>query len=259
MRFVEMMDLAAHGPDTFVGRGPQYPWGDLYGGQIVAQSLRAAAATVDPAYRVHSLHAYFIRSGDHNRSIRFEVDRLRDGRSFVTRSVVARQDAAILHMAASFQIHRPDAAAVDYESNVFDVAPPDGSSDDSWSPMIERVVIPSEPGHAQAWMRVADDLDGDPVLAACALAYLSDDLPSDAHTSLQEPIPGGRWYGTSLDHCVWFARPIPAGWQLHDLRADGKRHPRGLSTGRVYGASGEHLATVAQELLVRRSVDAPGG
>ncbi|HEV3226738.1 MAG TPA: acyl-CoA thioesterase domain-containing protein, partial [Acidimicrobiales bacterium] len=108
MDFATMMNLEPHGPDTFVGIGPKYPWGGLYGGQIVAQALRAATLTVEPAFRVHSLHAYFIRRGDHEQPIRFEVDRIRNGRSFVTRSVIARQPVgAILNMSASFQIDEP--------------------------------------------------------------------------------------------------------------------------------------------------------
>src|SRR5881392_4285659 len=91
MDFCRMMTLEPHGPDTYVASGPQYPWGGLYGGQIVAQALRAATLTVEPQFRVHSLHAYFIRRGDHEEPIRFEVDRIRTGRSFTTRLVVARQ------------------------------------------------------------------------------------------------------------------------------------------------------------------------
>src|SRR6478736_7367047 len=109
--FVAMLTLEPHGPDVWVGTGPRYPWGGLYGGQIVAQARRAALLTVEPQYRVHSLHAYFIRRGDHEEPIRFEVDRIRNGRSFVTRSVVARQPiGAILNMSASFQVdeHAPD-------------------------------------------------------------------------------------------------------------------------------------------------------
>ncbi len=257
-----MMDLAAHGPDTYVGHGPRYPWGGLYGGQIVAQSLRAAAATVDPAYRVHSLHAYFIRPGDHNESIRFEVDRLRNGRSFVTRSVVARQEAAILHMAASFQIQRTGDEEAPEPPVELEVPAPGNLPDDSWSTMFARSLVPSPPGQARAWLRIAADLGEDPVLAACALAYLSDDLPSDAHVSLRErdhPLAEGRWFGVSLDHALWFQQPITPGWQLHDFRADGRRPPRGLSTGRVLGIGGEHLATAAQELLVRQDRSARPG
>src|SRR5205823_772873 len=100
-----MMRLEPHGPDTFVGTGPRYPWGGLYGGQIVAQALRAASLTVHHAFRAHSLHAYFIRTGDGDEPIRFEVDRTRNGRSFVTRRVEARQSVgAILTMSVSFHV-----------------------------------------------------------------------------------------------------------------------------------------------------------
>src|SRR6476659_10082617 len=104
MDLSRLFDLESHGPDTFVGIGPRYPWGGLYGGQIVAQALRAASATVDEDKVVHSLRAYFIRRGDHTEPIRFEVDRIRNGRSFATRRVVARQAiGAILNLEASYQ------------------------------------------------------------------------------------------------------------------------------------------------------------
>ena len=92
--FVELLTLEPHGPDTFVGTTAEYPWGGrLYGGQVVAQALRAAIATVDPGRPVHSLHSYFIRPGSPDEPVRFEVERLREGRSFTTRQVVARQSA----------------------------------------------------------------------------------------------------------------------------------------------------------------------
>src|SRR6478736_6886894 len=104
MKLADILDLAEHGPDTYVGVGPQYPWGGLYGGQIVAQALRAATLTIDEGFVVHSLRAYFIRRGDHNEPVRYEVDRIRNGRSFATRRVVARQPVgAILNLEASFQ------------------------------------------------------------------------------------------------------------------------------------------------------------
>jgi acyl-CoA thioesterase-2 len=105
-----MMAIEPHGPDTFVATGPSYPWGGLYGGQIVAQALRAASLTVDRTYQLHSLHAYFIRRGDAAEPIRLEVDRIRNGRSFLTRRVVARQAiGAILNMSSSF--HLPELGA----------------------------------------------------------------------------------------------------------------------------------------------------
>ena len=110
MLLSEMLELSDHGPDVFVGAGPQYPWGGLYGGQIVTQALWAAGRTVDEEMAPHSIRAYFIRRGDHTEPIRFEVDRIRNGRSFSTRRVVARQAVgAILNLEASFQRPEPSA------------------------------------------------------------------------------------------------------------------------------------------------------
>jgi len=101
----QLFDLAPHGPDVFVGEGHEYPWGGLFGGHIVAQALRAAAYTVSNEQLPHSLRAYFIRRGDNTQPVRYEVDRIRDGKSFTTRRVVARQqDGAILNLEASFQV-----------------------------------------------------------------------------------------------------------------------------------------------------------
>ncbi len=253
MRFDEMMRLSQHGPDTYVGAGPGYPWGGLFGGQIVAQSLRAAAATVDPAYRVHSLHAYFIRRGDHDQPIRFEVDRLRDGRSFVTRAVVARQSmGAILNMSASFQLDQPTAQVQTAAPPA--VPRPEELADDSWSAMFERGLAARSPGRAAGWFRIREMVSDDPVLSACALAYVSDDLATDAVVALrQDAEPGPHWFGISLDHAIWFQHPVGiGGWQLHDFRCDALRPPRGLALGHVFGADGEHVATITQEVLLRQ-------
>ena len=100
----DILHLEPHGVDTYVGSGPQYPWGGLYGGQILAQALRAATLSLGAdEMKAHSLRAYFIRPGDHTEPVRYEVDRLRNGRSFTTRRVVARQAiGAILNLEASF-------------------------------------------------------------------------------------------------------------------------------------------------------------
>src|SRR5690554_4357180 len=138
MHFREMMELESHGPDTFVGVGPDYPWGGLFGGQIVAQALMAAGRTVDEQYLPHSLHAYFIRPGDASQPIRFEVDRLRNGRSFVTRQVVARQaSGAILTMISSFQVE--EEAADVQTATMPDVPPPDEAKSQTWTGMFERL------------------------------------------------------------------------------------------------------------------------
>ena len=109
MNLQQLFALEADGADTYVGEGLEYPWGGLYGGHIVAQALRAAAFTVSEEVLPHSLRAYFIRRGDNTQPVRYEVDRIRDGRSFGTRRVVARQgESAILNLETSF--HRDEAS-----------------------------------------------------------------------------------------------------------------------------------------------------
>jgi acyl-CoA thioesterase II len=256
MDFAEMMALDERAPDSLIGRGPRYPWGGLYGGQIVAQSLRAAAATVESRFVVHSLHAYFIRRGDAEEPIRFDVDRLRDGRNFVTRAVVARQSmGAILHMSASFQIpQRGEYAQVE---RMPDAPAPDSIKDNSWSRMFDRRFITEDGGRAMAWLRVPGATD-DPVLAACAFAYISDDLATDAVRSQRRCTDSSpdaltrSWSSVSLDHAIWFHHTFHGSdWQLHDFRCVGLEATRGLAIGRVFSPDGAHLATVSQEVLHR--------
>jgi acyl-CoA thioesterase-2 len=263
MDFRTMLQLEAHGPDVFVGVGPAYPWNGLYGGQIVAQALRAGAATVEDHFRVHSLHAYFIRRGDAEEPIRFEVDRLRNGRSFVTRRVVARQAVgAILTMEVSFQV---DEAGHDVQTaRLPDVPPPDALVDDSWSPMFERrVAVPrnSVEGLSVAWLKMVDALGDDPILQACALAYLSDDLPTEAVVAVHPERPDlnaegafeADFWSASLDHAIWFHRPPRADeWHLHDVASHGYLSSRGLAVGHLLTTEGVHVATVAQEVLLRK-------
>jgi len=255
-----MMALEPHGPDTFVATGPRYPWGGLYGGQIVAQALRAATQTVDPAYRLHSLHAYFIRLGDAAEPIRLEVDRIRNGRSFLTRRVVARQSVgAILNMSSSFQM--PEGTPDDVQTEALPPVPgPDRLPGDTWSPLFERRFLADDiaPGRVGAWLRLVEDLGDDPVLNACALAYLSDDLPTDAVVARHPARPprGAEdrpFWNASLDHAIWFHRPGRATeWQLHDFSCRGIVGTRGLSIGNIFDRAGVHVETVAQEVLVRR-------
>lgn len=251
-----MMQLEETSPDRLVGKGPHYPWGGLYGGQIVAQALRAAAATVDPEYTVHSLHAYFIRKGDADEPIEFEISRLRDGRSFVTRAVVAIQSTgAILNMSASF--NKGGAERYRQPQAFPSVPQPNAVKDDSWTPMFERRYIGESEGRAIAWLRIPGAVSEDLSVAACALAYLSDDLATDAVRSHKQHLDGAKtrqWNGVSLDHAIWFHHPFEgSAWQLHDFRCEGIGFPRGLAVGQVYSADGTHLASVAQEVLLRRA------
>jgi acyl-CoA thioesterase-2 len=258
MDFAAMMALEQHGPDTYLGVGPSYPWGGLYGGQIVAQSLRAAALTVDPAFQVHSLHAYFIRRGESSEPIRFEVDRLRNGRSFVTRRVVARQPVgAILTMAVSFQ--QPEQAPEVQTARLRELPDPDDVASETWSAVFDRRFVPIEhPGVVTAWLKMTASVGDDPMLNACALAYQSDDLPTDAVVSLHPDRPEHRdfesypFWSASLDHAIWFHRPFRADeWLAHDFTCHGLMSSRGLAIGHVFTADGLHVATITQEALLR--------
>jgi acyl-CoA thioesterase-2 len=268
MDLSRLFDLEAHGADTFVGIGPQYPWGGLYGGQIVAQALRAAASTVDVDLEVHSLRSYFIRRGDHTEPIRFEVDRIRNGRSFSTRRVIARQAiGAILNLEASFQ--RPE-VSMDLQSVSMDsgVPEPDSLESTTWTPSFDRRFVPptwSSPvagpgaGRTLAWMKVNAPLGDDQLLHRCWLAYLSDDLPTDAVRAATEIADDGR-FTASLDHTMWFHRPVRADrWHLHDFTCHAFVGGRGLAIGHVFAADGVHVATVAQEVLMRGNRTAQTG
>ena len=267
-----LFDLEPHGADTFVGTGPRYPWGGLYGGQIVAQALRAAAATIEPDLQVHSLRAYFIRRGDHNEPIRFEVDRIRNGRSFATRRVVARQAiGAILNLESSFQ--RPeDTADLQAVAMSTGLPKPHDVETSSWSESFDRRWISStelQPGEREgtgrvvAWMKVAADLGDDQLLHRCWLAFLSDDLPTDAVRAAYDerrratgldPIADGSAFFASLDHTIWFHRPLRADrWHLHDFSCHNFTGGRGLAIGHIFDETGEHVATVAQEVLMREA------
>ena len=265
--FGELLHLEPHGPDTFVAMVARYPWGNrLFGGQVVAQALKAAAATVEPDRLAHSLHSYFIRPGSTTEPIRFEVERLRDGRSFCTRQVVARQSAgAILNLSVSFQVAE-DEADRQVASLPADIPMPDDPSltDASWGNLLQRKAV-DLPGVDESgrrlgyWIRLDTDLGDDAVEHTCALAFMSDAAPS---RSARSPHPDfsndfsdrGKFQGASLDHAVWFHRPARADeWHWFDTRSHGLSGARGLVTGDVLSVDGIHVATIAQEVLLRRA------
>jgi acyl-CoA thioesterase-2 len=262
-----MFELTPHGVDVLVGVGPRYPWGGLYGGQIVAQALRAATMSVEPDLEPHSIRAYFIRRGDHTEPVRYEVDRIRNGRSFATRRVVARQAVGvILNAESSFQ--RPETAAAVQTIDMPDVPPPDALEQSSWTDRFDRAFVPpadvrGDPrqgaGRSVAWMKVNSAL-GDPhdaasqLLHRCWLAYLSDDLPTDAVIRAHPDAAaiGDDFFAASLDHTIWFHRPTEADrWHLYDVSCMHFIGGRGLAIGYVFAGDGVHVATVAQEVLVR--------
>ena len=259
--FETLMTLESHGPDVFVGIGPAYPWGRVYGGQVVAQGLRAALATVDEDHHVHSLHAYFIRGGDSDEPIRFEVDRIRNGRSFVTRRVVARQSVGpILNLSASFQIREAQADVQELEPPK-ELPRPEDLPEHDWGALLQRRPVPTRGNRAASWLRVLGPLADDPITQSCALAYSSDEIPTEAAAKSHprakafSEAPGSygqTFVGASLDHAIWFHRPgRHDDWVLHDFDSHGVTGARGLSIGQVFSQGGVHLATIAQEILIR--------
>jgi acyl-CoA thioesterase-2 len=267
-RLLALLDLEQTAADRFRTGNPDPGWGNrVFGGQVAAQAIRAAVATVDPDRYPHSLHAYFIRPGRPGVPIDLEVERTRDGRSFTTRRVLARQsDEVIFEMSTSFHVTEP---GVDYQMPLrADVPAPDEVSDGvsfiprearDWLPVELREVGvdgPDERGWyastRRVWMRVKRALSDDALLHACVLTFLSDmGAVMGARAPLDEQ-PLSRLMGASLDHAVWFHRPIRADeWFLYDLHAVSNAGARGLTRGTMHAIDGVLGVSVAQEALLR--------
>lgn len=258
-----VFDLDQLKPDTWLGHGPDLGWGRIYGGLIVAQALRAATLSVPEGRRVHSLHAYFVRAGSEQRPVLFEVDRVRDGRSFSTRQVVASQETgAILNLIASFHDDESDAADISRRPPPADVPPPEEVPVAATDLLFEhRIVRRARHGGEETvtWLRAVGNLGDDPAVHACALAYLSDEDPlgvAVADLATLGPDWGADGWesvmAASLDHAVWFHRPTRADeWLLFTVGGHGMANARGLAVARVHTADGTHVATVAQEGLGR--------
>ena len=186
IEFAELLQMEPHGPDTYVGIAARYPWGGrLFGGQVVAQALRAASLTVPADRPAHSLHSYFIRPGTTEEPIRYEVERLRDGRSFTTRQVVARQSGgAILNLSVSFQVVEDEAdapiAVLPAELPSYDDPT---LPDHSWAGLLERKATFLPDGTMGYWIRLNADMGDDVADHQCALAFMSDAAPSRAARS----------------------------------------------------------------------------
>jgi acyl-CoA thioesterase-2 len=251
-----LLDLEQVKPDAFLGAGPVLGWGRIYGGQVVAQALRAAGRTVDASLRPQSLHAYFVQAGDEHLPVLYEVERVRDSGSFATRQVVAYQArGAVLNLIASF--HRPE-ESVDFSgiSMPGDVPSPESLPAQQTDLAFERRDVlrrvHPEP-YELGWMRVQESLGDDPMLQACAFAYCSDEYPLGTALLAHPVVPDwDRVFTASLDHAIWFHRPLRADeWLLYELRGGGVADARGLAFGRVFDRAGAHVASLAQEALAR--------
>ncbi|WP_436794928.1 acyl-CoA thioesterase II [Actinospongicola halichondriae] len=273
---VRLLDLEPIEMNIFRGQSPDEDRQRTFGGQVAGQSLVAAARTVDDGHTVHSLHAYFLRAGDPGTPILYEVDRIRDGRSFTTRRVVAIQHGkAIFHMSASFQTPE-EGFEHQFESPVGDTPPPETLPDFAtryahmkdqlgdwydrpraidmryvdWEPEDRRAELPPR---QRVWMRAAGTLGDDPLLHACLVTYASDMTLLD--TAL---LPHGTWHDpdvfmASLDHAMWFHRPFRADeWILYDQDTPSASGGRGIARGLMWDPDGNLLISVVQEGLIRR-------
>lgn len=263
---LERLTLERIDRDIFRSPHPGEGDGRLFGGQVAAQALRGAAATVDADHQVNALHCYFLRPGRFGSPVTFLVDRIRDGSSFTTRRVVAVQEGeAILNLDASFHAEEEGdevaaAGPVDRVPGPDEVAGEDPDEQPTQRRPFDRRELepPAEGSTRTFWIRARGDLPDDPVLHACVLTYLSDSGPvSAARRTLGG---GGRWgwdgldlITASLDHSMWFHRPVRADqWLLYDLRAVGVGRARGFTHGSLWTTTGELAVSVAQESLLRR-------
>jgi acyl-CoA thioesterase-2 len=254
---VERLALDVVGPNTF--QTHETPaGGHVFGGLLVGQALRAAQLTVGDEKPAHSLHLSFAVAARGGEPIRYEVEDTRDGASFATRRVVARQAAGVVAvLTADFHADEP---GVEYETPPTPGVPgPDGLRPGRYdNPFIESRDVPAladDPvAHARrAWFRPTTPLPPDELLHRQALAYLSDHGPTRAarepHGHLADD---ARRMSVSLDHSVWFHRPVDVDqWLLSELAPVATGRGRGLSLGTLRTADGTLVATVAQEVLLR--------
>ncbi len=272
---VHLLDLEAIEVNIFRGLSPDEDRQRIFGGQVAGQALVAAARTVEAERSVHSLHAYFLRPGDPTVPVLYDVDRIRDGRSFTTRRVVAIQHGRpIFNLAASFQIkeegfeHLADMPEVCGPENLISRADDWAKAglQDEWAkhphPIDFRYVTASPfhrdkplPPVQQVWFRTDGELPDDPVLHTCLLTYASDMTLLD--TALLPHGTGhldGSLLMASLDHAMWFHGPFRADeWLLYDQRSPAAGNGRGLTSGRVFTRDGRLVASVMQEGLIRRA------
>lgn len=275
---LKLLKLEKIEENIFRGRSQDLGFGAVFGGQVLGQALSAAYQTVPEGRRAHSLHGYFLRSGDAQKPIVYNVDCIRDGRSFTTRRVVALQmGRAIFNMAASFQAAE---GGFDHQSSAPQAPGPQGLTPElelamriadripesirgkilCKKPIEIRPVNPINPFAPEkrdpqrfVWFKAIDKLPDDPMVHQYLLAYASDfslvgtSLYPHGH-SFWEP----QMQVASLDHAMWFHRDFRMDdWLLYAMESPNAFGARGLNNGRIYTRAGKLVASVTQEGLIR--------
>jgi acyl-CoA thioesterase-2 len=269
---VGLLDLEQLELNLFRGISPPHSPTRVFGGQVAGQALVAAGRTVEPERAVHSLHSYFLRPGDPRVPIVFDVERVRDGRSFTTRRVRAVQHGEVIFtLGASFQL--PQRGVEHAEPPPTGVPAPEDLPDlGEWlrgertflsgvpRPLdlrfVEAPLWTSRRGPAtdqpqRVWMRADGTLPHDPMLHVCLLTYASD-LTLLASVLAPHPLSMSQVAMASLDHAMWFHHPFRADeWLLYECRSPSASGSRGLATGRFFTRDGRLVVTAVQEGMVR--------
>lgn len=277
LRTLDLTDTGARtSDDIFTGPSHWMPSGRVFGGQVLAQAIRAASLTVPEGRTIHSMHGYFVRAGDSDLPITFGVDRTRDGRSFTTRRVQAYQHGEpILTMLSSFQDHDP---GFDHQAEMPDdlpdpesIRPLDELFAEPGLEVARRTLVESafdirhvpspiylsvegpQVAHQAVWMRSFGTMPDDPDLHRAALAYASDYTilePVFRRHGVPFATPGVKI--ASLDHAMWWHRFARVDdWLLYVQESPSATGGRGLSTGRIFTRDGVLVASVAQEGMIR--------
>ena len=275
---LDLLQLERLELDLFRGQSRDIGTKYVFGGQVLGQALSAAQQTVDPARHVHSCHAYFLRAGDVDHPIIYDVDRSRDGGSFSVRRVVAIQHGKpIFNFACSFQEPEPGVEhqlsmpevpqPEDLEpspvppAEIFDRLPPklqrwlSGTGPFEFRPVYPRNELnpAKRPPFQQVWFRLVATIDESPVMHRALLAYAS-----DFHLIGTTTLPHGISYlqpnvqMASLDHAMWFHRSFRIDdWLLYACDSPSASGGRGLARGSIYDRTGRLIASTAQEGLIR--------
>jgi acyl-CoA thioesterase II len=274
-----VLGLEERDTDLYVGQTPRTPLQRIFGGQVAGQALMAASRTLPEGRRVHSLHSYFLRPGDPTEEIRYAVDRIRDGRTFSTRRVVAWQrrggkDVAIFVLTADASV--PEQPVVEHALPMPDLPAPEtlptlaevvasygerATVALSISQAVEQRLLedpfdrtPKTPPNTRTWvwMRVAGRLPEDANVHRSALTFVSDLTLLSAGLARIGGGWGGEYVGASLDHAVWFHQELRADeWFLYETDSPAASGGRALCFGQIWSADGTHVATVAQQGLIR--------
>ena len=274
-RLVRLLDVERIDADLFRGAQPDSDRPRVYGGQVAAQALVAGCRTVEPGFVPHSLHSYFLLPGDYGVPIVYDVERMRESRSFATRRVVARQHGRPIYY-LTLDLQRPE-DGFEHQDAMPEAAPPEqgmdmlaairrrgGAEAEALGRELAALEVrhlgttrkglpphPRHPAQARMWVRIGGPLGDDPVVHLAAFTYASDVSLLGASLAAHDTDPT-RTQMASLDHTLWFHRPFRADeWWLYDQWSPSAGGGRGLSLGRVYDESGRLVASAAQEGLIR--------